>query len=504
MNTSRLLISAVAPFALLVFLVGCEPPKPPADGSEAIVPGSPALKPGDTIQKVGETDTRQYSDLRNQTSLDDGEDPVPPTSSRISADTIDTAAIQAAGAADATGPLAEIVTLVDSLGGRFTFDRDGTLRGIDIMESRTSADDAAVVKILDTLSLRSLKLSGLGITPKSLKLLADQQDLEELMLKDTQVTDDDLVMIAKLPKLSTLLLERCSKLTDAAIAPLVDAPNLSRLHLIDNTFSGDIMPTLVKIQGLVLLDLRKCGQIDAPALQTLPQFDSVTALRLAGGRIGDDVMPPVAGMPSLRSLTIEDAGPLTAEGIAKLADLPLVDISLRNCSMLTDDALAELAKIKTLRALMLRDGYFMKEGFDQLAGHPALETVRIHQMTIFDEAAQWLTTLPKAQRIDLCGTLITGETLEKLAAVGTLEHLYLDDGGLSDDDIARLAGAKMLKTLSLGKSDTGAANTSVTDMAVETLGALKSLTTLDLSGTSIGEDGAARLREALPGCKITK
>jgi hypothetical protein len=59
-----------------------------------------------------------------------------------------------------------------------------------------------------------------------------------------------------------------------------------------------------------------------------------------------------------------------------------------------------------------------------------------------------------------------------------------------------LAGLPALRTLLLNR------NPGVTDAGIKSLARLKGLRFADLRGTGVTEEGAARLRKALPDCQV--
>jgi len=80
----------------------------------------------------------------------------------------------------------------------------------------------------------------------------------------------------------------------------------------------------------------------------------------------------------------------------------------------------------------------------------------------------------------------------------TLLHLNLEANQLSDAGVARLASLDNLRTLGL------AGNADVTDESFRAFTSLPALTSLDLAGTGITDQGLAALRAALPTCRIDK
>jgi hypothetical protein len=93
------------------------------------------------------------------------------------------------------------------------------------------------------------------------------------------------------------------------------------------------------------------------------------------------------------------------------------------------------------------------------------------------------------------GGEITDRGVEHLLALRELEVLHLDGTDVTDAGVRQLTALTRLRTLSL-------VLTRVTDTSVESLSAMKSLTRLEIGTTLISAQGARRLREMLPGCKV--
>jgi hypothetical protein len=91
---------------------------------------------------------------------------------------------------------------------------------------------------------------------------------------------------------------------------------------------------------------------------------------------------------------------------------------------------------------------------------------------------------------------VTGKGVAKLKAA-VLQLLMLQNTGLTDEDLVELKGFFRLRVLSL-------AQTRVTDAGLEHLTGLKNLVELYLKDTAVTDKGIAKLKAALPQCKIIR
>ena len=114
--------------------------------------------------------------------------------------------------------------------------------------------------------LSRLTVDGANITDAGVKHLAKLAGLVDLTLKNTDIHDETIQELQKLPKLKTLNLRRSSSLTNKALGYLKDYPSLQNLTLLYNNFDDDGMVYVQKIKNLRVLDIRCCQQIDDEGL----------------------------------------------------------------------------------------------------------------------------------------------------------------------------------------------------------------------------------------------
>lgn len=87
-------------------------------------------------------------------------------------------------------------------------------------------------------SLTTLDLEGAAITAEGLGRLASLSALRHLYLGNTAITDEGLAALAALPRLATLDLAMCDRLTAAAIPHLAALPHLRALNVADTRLAG--------------------------------------------------------------------------------------------------------------------------------------------------------------------------------------------------------------------------------------------------------------------------
>jgi Leucine-rich repeat (LRR) protein len=300
-----------------------------------------------------------------------------------------------------------------------------------------------------------------------------------------------------LPNLKTLDVQRSIRLTDDALQSVGDFPQLTDLVLVENLFTNRGLAHVARATRLQTLDLRGCSQIDAAGLDQLKPLGELTTLKLRGTFLDAACLRLLGSFPKLASLTIEDA-PLSDDDLAGLSALPLEDLTLERCFNITDEGLRHFQSLPALRTLALRDIAVLGPGLTHLAQLPELRTLRLRQTGIRDESLPLLEKLPHLERLDLVQALITDEGLSAIGKLRTLAQLDLEANQLSDAGVAHLAGLENLRTLGL------AGNEGLTDQSFQALTSLPMLTSLDLSGTAVTEQGLTALKAALPNCRIAK
>ena len=97
--------------------------------------------------------------------------------------------------------------------------------------------------------------------------------------------------------------------------------------------------------------------------------------------------------------------------------------------------------------------------------------------------------------LDLEETKIDDEDLENLAKMDQLEILVLSRNKITDSGIRFLKGLTGLTRLRLNETE-------ITDACVDDLRHLSNLVSLEMCRTNVTAEGAARLKEQLPDCRI--
>jgi len=359
----------------------------------------------------------------------------------------------------------------DKLGCKLTRDENGNVTKLDVV--------AADLKDTD------------------LDYLKDLPALVDLDLAKSSITDNGLGILASLPQLKSLGLQRCNLITDAGLQHLDHVPNLERLYVLYTLIGDDGMEHVAKLKQLRVLDLRGTKVGDA-GLEKLRDHPALVDLKLRAASITDEGMPHIATLKQLRSLEAED-------------------------TYVTDDGLPHLAALTELQKLNLWRSFVSEVGFEKLTGLTKLRDLRLRGTAT---RAKVLGSLTGAKDtlvyLDLIECPIDDAELAAIEPFQKLETLEIWQTGLGDAGLAHIGKLASLKSLDVSKclkvTSAGVANlvklskldalnlseTGINDEALEILAQLHGLKSLDVRLTSVTDEGVAKFKAAVPGCKVTR
>ena len=175
-----------------------------------------------------------------------------------------------------------------------------------------------------------------------LRRICELPGLTELMLKETQATDEGLRQIGKMRGLEMLLIWDARLVTDAGVAHLKDLENLKDIHISESNLTDD---SLALLSGL-------------------PKMESMS---LQGNHFSDDGLARLKGQNRLKGLYIGRSG-------------------LR----ITDAGLAYLKGFEKLELLDVQNSDVTAKGLEQLSGLPNLKELWLSQTKVSKEEANAL------------------------------------------------------------------------------------------------------------------
>jgi Leucine-rich repeat (LRR) protein len=223
--------------------------------------------------------------------------------------------------------------------------------------------------------------------------------------------------------------------------------------------------------GTVLTALQlEYTQVTDAGLAQVAQMQRLTEVSLCHSAIGDGAIPLLAKLPDLTTLYLSNTK-LSEAGLKRLDELGKVAILALRDLPVTDNVMPHLAELSCLVNL-------------DLTGAKITDAGLVH-----------LAKLKLLQVLDLNKTALTDGGLKNFAGLQLLFRLKLDGTQIKGDGLRALAELPKLQDLSL-------ADTPLTDAAVELLAGMKELRHLSVRNTQLTPSGIARLRRALPQCKV--
>jgi Leucine-rich repeat (LRR) protein len=285
----------------------------------------------------------------------------------------------------------------------------------------------------------TVNLNGSTLTEKAVAALARLPALRELYLSGSNCSDAMVAHLRGHLTLETLVLSD-TQVTDAAAAHAATCPNLQTLWL----------PASITDEGF----------------RELTRLKNLRRLAIRHSQVSDGGFALIRSFPDLNELRMHDI-PVTAAGLVPLQGLA----KLRTLTLS-----APQVNIAILKKL------------------PALAHLTVHG-TPGDQPLRQLDELASLITLRISNAAITKESLEGMARRDRLELLTLDDCALGDEFLEPVGRMHSLKQL-------GLAGTPITDTGLGHLHGLKNLTALNVTKTGVTAAGVAKLRVALPQCRI--
>ncbi len=275
------------------------------------------------------------------------------------------------------------------------------------------------------------------------------------------------------------------------------------------------------------LDLRK-ATVSAELLLKLKSLTSLQAINLADTALDDALLAelvkvaPQAANLDLRGCTLSDAA-MTEVG--RLTGLKVLRLSGKNGkTTVADDGMKPLAALKSLKVLALDNLWVGKPGIEHLAGLTELEELYLAETLVDDETVGLIAKFPKLKKLRLSRTSVGDAALAELKNCKFLEELdFSENSVITDVGMESLGAITSLKKLNLWRvqiSDTGAMalapltnlqwlnldNTKLSDAGLPTLKNMTQLTFLHIGSTQITDVGAPALfhLKSLKDLKITR
>lgn len=286
--------------------------------------------------------------------------------------------------------------------------------------------------------------------PFDVHLLRRLPKLNEIWLRDEQVNDEWLGLLAETCHLKsvTLMGNEHSRATANGLASLANRRTLEHLDMSGAWLREDTLRGVSELRQLLSLDL---DYLDATAHQgsVFEQIQSLTRLR---------------ELSLSFSKNIDDRG---SQLLKQLNQLQLLTLGWTNIS---DETAAHLPALTQLVWLDLAGTKITDESMSSIAELPNLVRLSVRQTGVGNRGLNRAYALTDLRQLLLDGTKITNDGLAGIEKLSDLETLMINQTAVDDDGLHYLYALKKLKLVSVGPN--------------------------------VSEAAAEELRKALPDCEV--
>jgi len=260
-------------------------------------------------------------------------------------------------------------------------------------------------------------------------------------------------------------------------------------------------------------------------LRQLSEYPELTTLDLSLTHITDEGMAELKNFHNITDLNLYYAEYVTDQGVAAIKDWKkLKHLNLRGTKS-SDTSLEHIANITSLESLDVGSTQITDVGLERLTTLTNLRELRMGGNELGDAGLQALRQFPTLTSLDLTGRqgtdknvwtiVMSSAGLDAVLSLHNLRELrigcYAMNVGIEETKFAEVIATSVLpEWLERMRNQLPALETvgfqgcrKIDDASIKTLIAMPNLKVADLRGTSVTEKGAAALRAAKPGVKIS-
>ena len=320
--------------------------------------------------------------------------------------------------------------------------------------NKNALRNLSVLTILNTDDIQQMDIQGWIIEASEFIYIRHLRGLDELNLIGCLKSDNPLKHLQSLTTLRSLSLAANQVITDDSLRLLAPLRSLERLNLTLTLVTGEGLAHLHALPVLRSLRLSMIsfveGRIGPVQLSHLRGLDTLEELDIANtGVTGADFESVFPTVPRLRVLGLGQ-NPITPESLLHLAFLPaLEDLRLSEIS-LPDHIFAAVTALPTLRSLTLYEVYVGDGVLSRLTQAAQLRELTLQGGMLDFEGLGFVTAMPHLHKLDLAGTDgVTRHDLHYLRQLHDLTELHLFSDALVDEDLAFVRDLPQLRTLEL-------------------------------------------------------
>jgi Leucine-rich repeat (LRR) protein len=257
------------------------------------------------------------------------------------------------------------------------------------------------------------------------------------------------------------------QISDDDLQLLADLPRLTRIDLIGPSFTDRSLSSFKGCKTLESLILRET-EVTAAGLRQLQHASSLRRLFLIGSAVNDSTLTCLEAFPKLEELWLDETS-------------------------ITDQGLENLKYVPQLKELYLSDAPLVNRGPVNL---PRLESLRLARCRVSNSAMRDVGTLKHLVQLEFTECEVDGSAIALLNDLPELFRLELLSNGITGNDLAPLVGLPKLEVLLVLPS-------TVDNDAVKNLQRFNTLRFFAVK-EGIEESLVTELRNALPTVRVSR
>ncbi len=345
---------------------------------------------------------------------------------------------------------------------------------------------------------RLTRLSSNSVTDDDLVGLEHLEWFEDINFRgNSNITDATLERIGKLNG-RNLWLEYTS-VTDQGLAHLSNVTGLRSLALSGTAITDEGLSHLAAWEELQQLNLRATSITD-DQLEHLGRLGNLKSLNLSSTSVTDEGLKHLSGLTNLQGLRL-DGTKIVGHGLLHLTGLVALETIALSCPDTTDIALRHLRELPNLRFLFLKSADVPQAAFDVLKDFSNLEYLNIRRSSLTEDGAQAIAEVEMLDRLTLEGSPANLEpkALQHLSNISGLSFHYSLASRTQDIDavLDHIKPLSNLRTLRITFAQ------HLKDSHLKHFSEMQHLELLELNDCQeLTLDAVARLKEAMPKCKI--
>ncbi|PQO36577.1 hypothetical protein [Blastopirellula marina] len=235
-----------------------------------------------------------------------------------------------------------------------------------------------IVKFPDLRSLETLQLGSETLDDEAIEALVQIPKLQRLILKNTEITPQQLHRLAESRSIESIWLEQ-SCTTDDHLLELQHFPNLSQVQIWDSPATDTGLESLVAIKNLTDLAIVKMPEATDRSFSQLQKAKRLQSLTLSGTQMTDQSLRAIGQLTGLQHLSIGSS--MAQRGVTS-------------------------------------------DGISQLKFHTAMTTLELTGSAIDDRSIETICSLPRLETLVLNNTAVTDQGIVPLKSASSLKHFY--------------------------------------------------------------------------------